>query len=84
MTIEDKTIEPDFLDRAANLTREMADAAISDVRHRARPEQVQRRDGSWPHVDCVICAEPLPAARLKMARVRCVVCQTRVEMMVGR
>ncbi len=67
--------EADDLDRAANVTQEMADQAISDVRHRARPEQVQRPDGTWPVTSCDECDTPLPQARIEMGRIRCVYCQ---------
>ena len=66
--------DADDLDRAADLTRALADAQIGAVRALARPEQVQRPDGSWPVEECLDCGDDL-GERLKLAKVRCVACQ---------
>ena len=70
--------ESDNLDRAADLTRQLADAAVEEVRRAARPQQVQNPDGSWPNPECE-CGEPIPEFRLLMGRIRCIYCQERLE-----
>lgn len=75
--------EADDLDRAANLTQERADAAVADIRHLNRPQQVQNADGTWPIVDCEDCGNEIPEGRLAMGKVRCVYCQERRERRLG-
>jgi ribosomal protein S27E len=69
----------DNLDRAAELTQSLADAAVIEVQRAARPEQSRNPDGSWPHPECVDCGEEQLAVRLQMGRIRCVACQTVLE-----
>jgi len=71
--------EPDELDRAATLTQQMNDAAVSNARSKSKPQQVQNDDGTWPHEDCVDCEEPIPPSRLQLGRIRCVHCQGILE-----
>ncbi len=71
--------EADDLDRAAELTQQLADAAIYDVRKAAAPQQVQCIDGSWPNPDCADCGDAIPEPRLRLGRIRCVDCQDAVE-----
>lgn len=71
--------ESDDLDRAADLTRQLNEAYIDDVRRRCKPEQLANPDGTWPHPDCEECDEPIPPLRLAMGRIRCVHCQARRE-----
>lgn len=70
--------EADDLDVAAQLTQQLADAAVADVRRAAAPQQVQCIDGSWPNPECE-CGEPIPEARLRLGRIRCVDCQEILE-----
>lgn len=70
--------EADELDVAAQLTQQLADAAVADVRRAAAPQQVQCIDGSWPNPECE-CGEPIPEARLRLGRIRCVDCQEILE-----
>ena len=70
--------EADDLDRAADLTAEITQAAIDDARRQAAPEQVFV-DGVWPNPDCVDCGDPIPKLRLELGRIRCVGCQVRLE-----
>lgn len=70
--------EADDLDVAAQLTQQLADAAVADVRRAAAPQQVQCKDGSWPNPECE-CGEPIPEARLRLGRIRCVDCQEILE-----
>jgi RNA polymerase-binding transcription factor DksA len=71
--------EADDLDRAAELTMQLQEAAIAESIRAAAPQQVQLQDGSWPNPDCVDCEEPIPAARLALGRIRCVHCQGLLE-----
>jgi len=77
--MERKEFTPDVLDRATNLTQELTESAIAEQRRKARPEQVQNPDGSWPTTTCVDCEVDIPPARLAMGKVRCVDCQTLLE-----
>jgi RNA polymerase-binding transcription factor DksA len=73
------TREADDLDQASELTQQLTDAYVSNVRDAARPEQVQLPDGSWPHPDCIDCGDEILPARLALGRVRCVSCQQDLE-----
>lgn len=77
--MEPKEFTPDHLDRATNLTQEMTDNAIAEQRRKARPEQVQNADGSWPVTECVDCEIEIPAGRLALGKIRCVECQSLAE-----
>lgn len=70
--------EADDLDRAAELTQAMNDAYVFHARKKAKPEQVQNPDGTWPNPECE-CGDPIPAARLALGRIRCVACQQDLE-----
>jgi RNA polymerase-binding transcription factor DksA len=69
----------DDLDQAAELTQTRVDDAVAAVRRKARPEQVQNLDGSWPSPLCVDCDDDIPPLRLSLGRIRCVYCQTAIE-----
>lgn len=69
----------DELDRAADLTAAVTQGHVEDIRHRARPEQVQNPDGSWPHTECVECGNEIPEGRLILGKIRCVHCQRLLE-----
>jgi RNA polymerase-binding transcription factor DksA len=71
--------EADDLDRAAELTQRTNDAHVHRAMQKARPEQVQRADGTWPHPECVDCDAAIPLGRLKLGRIRCVHCQEAIE-----
>ncbi|VTU31858.1 hypothetical protein H4CHR_02893 [Variovorax sp. PBS-H4] len=66
--------EADNLDRAADLTRALAEAQIAAVRRQVKPEQVQNPDGTWPIVACIECDADL-GQRLALGKIRCVTCQ---------
>lgn len=72
------TQEADDLDRAAELTQQLADAAIEEAQRAIAPQQVQCIDGSWPNPECE-CGESIPEARLRLGRIRCVDCQDALE-----
>lgn len=73
------TSEADDLDRAADLTQQLNDMALADVRGKARPQQTQNADGTWPSPYCVECEEEIPLARLNLGRIRCIDCQQVLE-----
>lgn len=70
---------PDVLDAAADLTARTTDAIIEEARCRARPEQEQLPDGSWPHTSCLDCGEDIEPQRLILGRIRCFACQSARE-----
>lgn len=59
------------IERAALREQQERDAALQSVMRAAAPETHPDFDGEH----CVSCDEPIPAARLALARVRCVACQ---------
>lgn len=69
----------DDLDRAADLTRKLEEAALVEVQRAAAPQQTRRQDGSWPSPDCVDCDAELSQFRLNLGRLRCVECQEALE-----
>jgi hypothetical protein len=70
--------DADSLDEAAALTQILSDAQVAAVRRLVQPEQLQNPDGTWPHEDCVRCGADL-GQRMLMGKVRCIVCQQRLE-----
>lgn len=62
----------DNLDEAAELQQKLNDSATAKVRNKLAPEIHPDFDGKH----CVDCADDMPKLRLKMRRVRCVICQT--------
>lgn len=69
----------DDLDRAADLTRKLEEAALVEVRRAAAPQQVQNSDGTWPNPYCSECEAELSTFRLSLGRIRCVECQEALE-----
>jgi RNA polymerase-binding transcription factor DksA len=68
------TREADELDAASELTQQLNDAYVNNARAKAKPEQVQNADGTWPKTQCD-CGDPIPAGRLALGKIRCVACQ---------
>lgn len=68
----------DPLDMASLLTQQLNDAYIENARAKNKPEQVQLPDGTWEHMECVECEEPL-GARLELGKIRCIGCQGFLE-----
>lgn len=68
------TREADDLDAASELTQQLNDAYIRNARDKARPEQEQNPDGSWPRTQCD-CGDGIPPARLALGKIRCISCQ---------
>lgn len=73
-------MKPDILDVASELSQHYIDDAVAAASRKARPEQVQNADGSWPHPDCVECDNEIPEGRLlATGKIRCVFCQAKIE-----
>jgi RNA polymerase-binding transcription factor DksA len=66
----------DPLDEAAALSSAITDAAIEEVRRANAPETHPDFDGK----SCVECGELIPRERLALGKVRCVHCQSRLEL----
>lgn len=70
----------DFLDQATDETLKATKSLENEVRSRAKPDQVQNPDGTWPQEDCEDCGNEIPKARLlACGSIRCVYCQTLLE-----
>lgn len=72
--MQDKFADP--LDEATALAASMADAGVEQARRANMPETHPDFDGE----SCVSCGDTIPDERLAMGRVRCVVCQTKIEL----
>lgn len=66
----------DPLDEAAALSASMTEAAIEQARRANAPETHPDFDGE----SCVECGDTIPDGRLAMGKVRCVACQTKIEL----
>ena len=75
---------PDVLDRASALTARLNEAYVEEARHRARPEQKQNPDGSWPQTECEDCANDIEPGRLALGKIRCLGCQEARESRLKR
>lgn len=75
--------KPDPIDQASELSQTLNDAYVGQARAKAKPEQVQNPDGTWPHTECVDCDTEIPEGRLKLGKIRCIRCQEDIER-VGR
>lgn len=71
--------ETDPLDNAARLEAQFNYQALSEFRHRNKPEhEIGEKDpetGLYPERECDDCGEPLAQHRLEAGRARCVPCQ---------
>lgn len=66
----------DPLDEAAALSASMTDAAIEQARRANAPESHPDFDGE----SCVECGDTIPEGRLALGKVRCVTCQSKIEL----
>lgn len=73
----------DVIDQACKVEQRIRDNDVAIARARSAPEQVQREDEKgtlyWPVTECVDCGDDIPLPRLQLARIRCVVCQEKLE-----
>ena len=89
MTIDDDSTKPfketretcaDPIDDASATGMRVRENEIALQRAKAQPEQrkVMGADGFeyWPITECVDCGDDIPPARLELARIRCVICQS--------
>lgn len=73
-------MQADHLDQATDETLKATKHSEDAVRRRAKPDQTQNADGSWPQEDCEDCGNEIPPARLlACGSIRCVYCQTLLE-----
>lgn len=68
----------DEVDFANELAHRETENRLYLARKLAVPEQ-EKVDGTWKHVDCIDCGEPIGQARLELGRTRCIECQTALE-----
>lgn len=69
----------DDIDKANELAQRMNDAAVADARVKARPEQEQNPDGSWPITECDDCGIDIEPGRILLGKIRCIACQEALE-----
>ena len=62
-------------DRASAIEAQFNEDALENARRKTLPETNPDFDG----VHCIECAEKIPAARLKLGKIRCIECQTARE-----
>lgn len=65
----------DDLDRASMLQDLMNEEAYQRVKENNKPETHPDFDGE----SCLECGDSLPSARLALGRIRCIICQQRLE-----
>jgi len=74
----------DIIDQASDLELAQTESHLNLARRAAKPEQVQRTDGSWPQPDCEDCGEEIPLKRLlACGSIRCIYCQELLEKRKG-
>jgi RNA polymerase-binding transcription factor DksA len=67
------------IDKACEVEAECTAKAVEAAMKKAKPEQVQNEDGTWPTLYCVDCDEEIEKPRLLLGKVRCIACQTKLE-----
>ena len=65
----------DSLDKAAEIQDTMNNAGIAAAALQTAPEKHPDFDGA----NCVTCGDEMPPVRLAYGRIRCVICQTKLE-----
>ncbi len=73
--VDDFEPSADENDRASNAEYTHNQDALDRIRALAKPETHPDFDGRH----CVECGEPVLKARLALGKVRCVICQARIE-----
>lgn len=80
MEIDDAERPSDVIDQASQTADRINETHVAEARARAKPDQVQNRDGSWPQTECEDCGDDIPLERLlACGSIRCVYCQTARE-----
>lgn len=82
---EDRCI--DLIDQASQTESRMRENDVALARAKSAPEQVQMTGKDeddveylyWPVTECVDCDSEIPAGRLALAKVRCIICQGNKE-----
>ncbi len=65
----------DDSDRASAIEAQFNEDALEEARRRIAPETSPDFDGKH----CIECGEKIPAARLKLGKIRCIDCQSQKE-----
>ena len=65
----------DDSDRASAIEAQFNEDALEEARRRTAPETSPDFDGKH----CIECGEKIPAARLKLGKIRCIECQSLKE-----
>ncbi len=76
---EQESAYVDPLAHASNMEERERQSALKRQREASKPEQVQNPDGTWPIEECVDCGDEIGEARLALAKIRCIHCQTAKE-----
>jgi hypothetical protein len=90
---EDRCADP--IDHASRVETRLRENDVALARARSKPEQVQKPvigpDGKplrdphgnaimyWPITECIDCGDDILEGRLKLGRIRCVICQEKLE-----
>ena len=67
------------IDEACAVEAASTALAVEAAMQKARPEQVQNEDGTWPTIHCADCDYDIEKPRLLLGKVRCIACQTKLE-----
>ncbi len=72
---------PDENDRASALEQAISEAAVAEIRHKAKRDQEPGPDGYYRILDCVDCGEEIGLGRLHAAirNTLCIWCATALE-----
>lgn len=87
---EDRCADP--IDHACLIETRLRENDLAKARHKSKPEQEQlrRKDAHgqplegdehlyWPITECVDCGDDIPTPRLNLAKIRCLICQEKLE-----
>lgn len=70
----------DVIDQASQTEARATAGHLAEARAKAKPDQAQNKDGSWPQTECEDCGDDIPPARLlACGSIRCVYCQGALE-----
>lgn len=73
----------DLIDQASQVETRLRENDVAKARHKSLPEQAQVEDEAgnlyWPITECVACGDDIPTERLNLAKIRCLLCQEKLE-----
>lgn len=81
MTLPEREKLTDVSDRATEAEMGALEVALSEARHRARPQQAPLADGTFAVTECEDCGDDIGLERIKVAILNlcCVHCAARRE-----